>query len=35
MDGAVAELVLIAVPVLAFAIYELVKVNRDRKPPKR
>jgi hypothetical protein len=37
MDGVgkLAELVLIAGPVLAFAVYELVKVNRDKKPPKR
>jgi len=32
--GKLAELVLLVGPVLAFAIYELVKVNRDKKPPK-
>jgi hypothetical protein len=32
--GKLAELILIVGPVLAYAIYELVKVNRDKKPPK-
>jgi hypothetical protein len=32
--GGLAELVLVMGPVLAFAVYELVKLNRDKKPPK-
>jgi hypothetical protein len=33
MSG-LAELVLVVGPVLAFAIYELVKLKRDKTPPK-
>ena len=32
--GGLAELVLVAGPVLAFAIYELVKIRREIKPAK-